>query len=73
MKLLDDGTGRDPLETYNFGDAAKYLFRPCQNDDGSIDEECTITFGGVNLSSEDQATIDMIKGKAIKSATVPSS
>lgn len=38
LKLLDDGTGRDPLEVYNFGKAAKYLFRPCQNDDGSPDE-----------------------------------
>lgn len=70
MKLLDDGSGRDPLETYNFGDAAKYLFRPCQNDDGTIDEECTINFSGVELSSEDQATIDLIKGKAVKSTTV---
>ena len=28
LKLLDDGTGRDPLDVYNFGKAAKYLFRP---------------------------------------------
>jgi 2,3-bisphosphoglycerate-dependent phosphoglycerate mutase len=40
LKLLDDGTGRDPLEVYNFGKAAKYLFRPCKNDDGSPDEVC---------------------------------
>jgi bisphosphoglycerate-dependent phosphoglycerate mutase family 1 len=73
VKLLDDGTGRDPLETYNFGDAAKYLFRPCQNEDGMIDEECTINFGGVALSSEDQATIDIIKGKSMaKSETAAS-
>ena len=70
MKLLDDGTGRDPLEVHNFGDAAKYLFRPCQNEDGSIDEECTISFNGVSLSSEDQATIDLIKGKAVTSPAV---
>ena len=38
LKLLDDGTGRDPLDVYNFGKAAKYLFRPCQNEDGSPDE-----------------------------------
>jgi 2,3-bisphosphoglycerate-dependent phosphoglycerate mutase len=38
LKLLDDGTGRDPLEVYNFGKAAKYLFRPCKNEDGSPDE-----------------------------------
>ena len=72
MKLLDDGTGRDPLEVHNFGDAAKYLFRPCQNEDGSIDEECTISFSGVSLSAEDQATIDLIKGKAAKSVAVSS-
>jgi hypothetical protein len=47
VKLLDDGTDRDPLETHNFGNVAKYLFRPCQNEDGSIDEECTINFGSV--------------------------
>lgn len=35
---LDDGTGRDPLEVYNFGKAASYLFRPCTNEDGSLDE-----------------------------------
>jgi bisphosphoglycerate-dependent phosphoglycerate mutase family 1 len=74
VKLLDDGTGRDPLETHNFGNAAKYLFRPCQNEDGSIDEECTINFSGVAISSEDQATIDFIKGKSIvNSETVVSS
>ena len=37
-QLLDDGTGRDPLEVYNFGKAAKYLFRPCKNEDGTPDE-----------------------------------
>lgn len=44
VKLLDDGTGRDPLEVYNFGNAANYLFRPCTNEDGTPDEECDITF-----------------------------
>lgn len=34
IKLLDDGSGRDPLEVYNFGNAANYLFRPCTNEDG---------------------------------------
>lgn len=38
LKLLDDGTGRDPLEVYNFGKASEYLFRPCENEDGSPDE-----------------------------------
>jgi hypothetical protein len=58
---------------YNFGDAAKYLFRPCQNEDGSLDEECTINFSGITLSSEDQATIDLIKGKASKPMPLSSS
>mmetsp|Transcript_15366 Transcript_15366/g.22994 ORF Transcript_15366/g.22994 Transcript_15366/m.22994 type:complete len:741 (-) Transcript_15366:121-2343(-) len=30
ISLLDDGTGEDPLEKYNFGSAAQYLFRPCE-------------------------------------------
>lgn len=30
ISLLDDGTGVDPLEKYNFGSAAQYLFRPCE-------------------------------------------
>ena len=62
VKLLDDGTGRDPLEVYNFGPAAKYLFRPCQNEDGSIDEECTIQYDSeITTTNEDQDTLDYIK------------
>lgn len=34
IKLLDDGSGEDLVEKYNFGNAASYLFRPCVNDDG---------------------------------------
>jgi 2,3-bisphosphoglycerate-dependent phosphoglycerate mutase len=67
VKLLDDGTGRDPLEVHNFGKAAKYLFRPCQNEDGTPDEECDIRYMGalysgekVEISDEDQATLDSI-------------
>mmetsp|Transcript_9553 Transcript_9553/g.12374 ORF Transcript_9553/g.12374 Transcript_9553/m.12374 type:complete len:577 (-) Transcript_9553:280-2010(-) len=41
IKLLDDGTGEDPLKKYNFGSAAPYLFRPCETEDGP-DEECDI-------------------------------
>ena len=33
ISLLDDGTGVDPLEKYNFGSAAQYLFRPCEIDE----------------------------------------
>ena len=65
VKLLDDGTGRDPLEVYNFGSSAKYLFRPCQNEDGSLDEECTINFDSV-ISNEDQVTLDYIKNKTAR-------
>lgn len=43
IQLLDDGTGRDPLEVYNFGKAGNYLFRPCKKEDGSIDEVCLVT------------------------------
>eukprot|EP00531_Pseudo-nitzschia_arenysensis_P006022 CAMPEP_0116121460 /NCGR_PEP_ID=MMETSP0329-20121206/3708_1 /TAXON_ID=697910 /ORGANISM="Pseudo-nitzschia arenysensis, Strain B593" /LENGTH=860 /DNA_ID=CAMNT_0003615273 /DNA_START=116 /DNA_END=2698 /DNA_ORIENTATION=+ len=64
VKLLDDGTGRDPLEVYNFGTAAKYLFRPCQNEDGTEDEECTIQYDSVLTNNdEDQVTLDYIKSK----------
>ena len=64
VKLLDDGTGRDPLEVYNFGTAAKYLFRPCQNEDGSPDEECDIKYvSGASIpnTDEDQEALDYIK------------
>jgi len=30
ISILDDGTGIDPIEKYDFGSAAKYLFRPCE-------------------------------------------
>mmetsp|Transcript_25257 Transcript_25257/g.69632 ORF Transcript_25257/g.69632 Transcript_25257/m.69632 type:complete len:842 (-) Transcript_25257:78-2603(-) len=63
VKLLDDGTGRDPLEVYNFGPSAKYLFRPCQNEDGTLDEECTINFDSLITTEEDQNTLDYIKSK----------
>ena len=76
VKLLDDGTGRDPLEVHNFGKAAKYLFRPCQNEDGSPDEECDIRYmsgvlsnGKVKISEEDQAALDMITRR--NSSTTP--
>ncbi|VEU39749.1 unnamed protein product [Pseudo-nitzschia multistriata] len=63
VKLLDDGTGRDPLEVYNFGPSAKYLFRPCQNEDGSLDEECTINFDSLITTTADQDTLNYIKSK----------
>ena len=71
VKLLDDGTGRDPLQVYNFGTAAKFLFRPCQNEDGTPDEECAITFEEPTLSEDDKNTLDFItKRKAPEAANV---
>eukprot|EP00532_Pseudo-nitzschia_australis_P006748 CAMPEP_0168172208 /NCGR_PEP_ID=MMETSP0139_2-20121125/5114_1 /TAXON_ID=44445 /ORGANISM="Pseudo-nitzschia australis, Strain 10249 10 AB" /LENGTH=856 /DNA_ID=CAMNT_0008089809 /DNA_START=94 /DNA_END=2664 /DNA_ORIENTATION=- len=63
VKLLDDGSGCDPLEVYNFGPSAKYLFRPCQNEDGTLDEECTINFDSLITTNEDQNTLDYIRSK----------
>ena len=66
VKLLDDGTGRDPLEVHDFGEAAPYLFRPCQDDEGNPDEECDIKYVSdepVQLSQDEQATLEAIKKK----------
>uniref|UniRef100_A0A7S0AFH5 phosphoglycerate mutase (2,3-diphosphoglycerate-dependent) n=1 Tax=Minutocellus polymorphus TaxID=265543 RepID=A0A7S0AFH5_9STRA len=30
ITLLDDGSGKDPMEEHDFGPAAKYLFKPCE-------------------------------------------
>lgn len=66
VKLLDDGSGIDPLEKHNFGKAASYLFKPCENEDGSPDEECLIRFeSGLELTSEDLAAIDAIKRQPV--------
>ena len=53
------------MEVYNFGPAAKYLFRPCQNEDGSADEECVIQYdsGLITNTNEDQDALDYIKSK----------
>lgn len=70
VKLLDDGTGRDPLEVYNFGNAANYLFRPCQNEDGTYDEECDIRFMSDSMfesSEEDEEALDAIKRPSVPS------
>lgn len=67
VKLLDDGTGRDPLDVYNFGSAANYLFRPCQNEDGSADEECDVKYDSGLMGSlttnteEEEDTLNYIK------------
>ena len=62
QKLLDDGTGRDPLKVHNFGKAASYLFRPCRDENGNPDEECDITYTApVDLSQEDQEAIKAIR------------
>jgi len=38
ITLLDDGSGKDPMETHDFGPAAQYLFRPCELDDDFFEE-----------------------------------
>jgi bisphosphoglycerate-dependent phosphoglycerate mutase family 1 len=68
VKLLDDGTGRDPLEVHNFGKAASYLFRPCLSEDGTPDEECDLRLvldTAPELSSDDLAAIEAIKKKTL--------
>lgn len=62
VKLLDDGTGRDPLEVHNFGTAADYLFRPCEGEE----DECHILTdeAAPGLSAEDQAIIDSLRQPA---------
>lgn len=61
IQLLDDGSGKDPLEVYNFGEAANYLFRPCQNEDGSPDEECDIRYMSDAFSSTDAISRPSVK------------
>lgn len=62
LKLLDDGTGRDPLKVHNFGKSASYLFRPCTDENGNPDEECDITYSApISLTTEDQAAIAAIR------------
>jgi len=47
ISLLDDGSGRDPMEVHNFGSAAQYLFRPCllTDEDFEFDENKLVTQG----------------------------
>lgn len=56
LKLLDDGTGQDPLEKYNFGKAGKYLFQNCQDP-----EECDLIYNDHVLSAEDEADIEFLR------------
>jgi len=41
ISLLDEGTGEDPLEKYDFGSAVDYLFKPCEllEEDFIVEEE----------------------------------
>ena len=58
IKLLDDGSGEDPLKKYNFGASASYLFRPCTLPDGSLAEECDLPFmPGENVLTESEIKI----------------
>eukprot|EP00980_Cylindrotheca_fusiformis_P031553 scaffold26550_cov122-Cylindrotheca_fusiformis.AAC.6 len=42
ISLLDDGTGQDPMESHDFGPAAKYLFKPCEIEEDPVEEMATI-------------------------------
>ena len=44
ITLLDDGSGKDPMEQYDFGPAAQYLFRPCELDDDFFVQVCNAVF-----------------------------
>jgi hypothetical protein len=73
VKLLDDGTGRDPLKVHNFGKAASYLFKPCANEDGSPDLECDIRLLGnqpLSLTAEDQEALNAITRKPTSVASL---
>lgn len=43
-KLLEDGSGIDPLEKYDFGAAAKYLFRADENEDDEVSPTATLRY-----------------------------
>ncbi len=38
ITLLDDGSGKDPMDAHDFGPAAIYLFTPCELDDAFFKE-----------------------------------
>lgn len=62
IKLLDDGSGQDPLERYNFGTSASYLFRPCKNPDGTDDDGCDLTFrADIDFSPSDSSLIESLR------------
>ncbi|KAL9186189.1 hypothetical protein ACHAXT_005427 [Thalassiosira profunda] len=62
IKLLDDGSGEDPLEKYNFGASANYLFRPCKAPDGSVDDGCTFNFADAPpLTQSEKEIIESIR------------
>ena len=67
MKLLDDGSGEDPLEKYNFGASASYLFKPCTNPDGSLDDGCDIRF----MQTDDANTLSVSDSELIASIRQP--
>jgi len=60
LKLLDDGSGQDPLDRYEFGRAGKYLFKNCL-----IEEECGIDSepDQMQLSEQDAADLNFLKSK----------
>mmetsp|Transcript_9166 Transcript_9166/g.20239 ORF Transcript_9166/g.20239 Transcript_9166/m.20239 type:complete len:519 (+) Transcript_9166:205-1761(+) len=49
ITLLDDGTGRDPLQVYDFGSAAPFLFKPCE----LLDEDFEVQEGAIPTEKEE--------------------
>lgn len=60
ISLLDDGTGKDPMEVHDFGSAAQYLFRPCEltDEDFAMMESSAAKSGdsGPAVGSKNQTT-----------------
>lgn len=60
ITLLDDGSGEDPMQKYDFGPAAQYLFRPCELDDSFFDQmeqQASATTQNTKKSSSDEALV----------------
>jgi 2,3-bisphosphoglycerate-dependent phosphoglycerate mutase len=59
VKLIQEEAGMDPLEKYDFGDAAEYLFQDSEsreNGDSIDDEQCDVD----NLSEETMAELNKL-------------
>lgn len=64
LKLLDDGTGEDPLEKHNFGPAAPYLFREREPEEVT-DELCDLDA----LTEEAQKQLSQVYSTSLSATT----